>query len=285
MRPETIAALVVFAAAAGILYAWNSRRTLRLMQERLAKPAEAEPESEEAHLPRPLLRRAIWLPWAVGAALGLGMYFFFDLRGPYCLAVGFLASLLGGQIETMLFERRVHLVETQLADAIDLMVGGLRAGAGVLQTLENAARETQRPLQDQLNETVGRIRLGDDAQEVFRELAQRLPLETFILFASALSIHWEVGGSLAPTLATVGRTIRDRIELTRRIRSMTGQSRMSVIGVLIATYAIAVIMWANDPERFERFLDSDVGSALAAGVVVLQAVGIVWSSSLARIRF
>ena len=49
----------------------------------------------------------------------------------------------------------------------------------------------------------------------------RVPLETFRLFAAALTVHQEVGGSLAPTLATVGRIIRDRIELTRRIRSLT----------------------------------------------------------------
>jgi hypothetical protein len=44
-------------------------------------------------------------------------------------------------------------------------------------------------------------------------------------------------------------------------------------------------MWSNDPERFEKFLTSDMGSMLAAGVIVMQAVGIVWSSSIARIRF
>jgi tight adherence protein B len=285
MDPKAIVALVVLAVAAGLLYAWNSRRTLRLMEERLAKVRPEAERDDESEPLRPLLRRYGWLPWAIGAVIGLSLYLFLDLRAAYCLAVALLTSLLGGQIEAMLHERRVHLIETQLADAIDLMVGGLRAGAGVLNTLDNAAREAQRPLQDQLHEAVGRIRLGDDAQDVFRQFAERVPLETFILFASALSIHWEVGGSLAPTLSTVGRTIRDRIELTRRIRSMSAQSRMSVIGVLIATYAIAVIMWSNDPERFERFLTSDMGSMLAAGVIVMQAVGIVWSSSIARIRF
>ena len=58
----------------------------------------------------------------------------------------------------------------------------------------------------------------------------RVPLETFRLFSAALTVHQEVGGSLAPTLATVGRIIRDRIELTRRVRSLTVQSRASTAG-------------------------------------------------------
>ena len=50
-----------------------------------------------------------------------------------------------------------------------------------------------------------------------------------VLFAAALSVHWEVGGSLAPILATVGRTVRDRIELSRRISAMTTQARLSIV--------------------------------------------------------
>ena len=59
----------------------------------------------------------------------------------------------------------------------------------------------------------------------YRGLTKRVPLETFLLFTSALTVHWETGGSLAPTLASVGRTIRDRIEIARRIRSNSAQSR------------------------------------------------------------
>ena len=192
-----------------------------------------------------------WLPWAAGLAIAIALHFTLDLSWVYCGAAGLLVALLGGQLEVMLVERRTNKIENQLADAIDLMVSGFRAGAGVLNSLDNAAHESRRPLREQFEEIVGRIRLGDDAQEVFGELAARVPLESFMLFSSALSVHWEVGGSLAPTLATVGRTIRDRIELTRRIHSMTAQSRMSIIGVLLGTYAIAAIMWSNDPERME----------------------------------
>jgi uncharacterized membrane protein (UPF0127 family) len=123
------------------------------------------------------------------------------------------------------------LIEVQLADAIDLMTGALQAGGGVTSALENAIAETRRPLRPQLEDVLGRIRFGDDPQAVLRSLAARVPLETFRLFASVLSVHWEIGGSLAPTLATVGRQVRDRIELSRRLRSLTVQSRASTIAV------------------------------------------------------
>ena len=281
---EVAVLLLLFAGGAYAAYAlavWRRGLARQRLQAAHGDVTIGEPASEL----RPMLRRARWLPWVVGAMIGAGLYFTFGLQPTYGVAIALLMALIGVQIEATWAQRRVQRLEIQLADAIDLIVGALRAGGGLLGALENAAHESRRPLRDLFDEMVGRIRLGDDPQTVFVGLTERVPLETFQLFASALAVHYEVGGSLAPTLATVGRTIRDRIELSRRIRSMTAQSRASVLGVLAATYFIALIMWANDHERMATFLDSQMGAVLVSGAIVLQAVGIVWTSLLSRVRF
>src|SRR5207248_10629962 len=137
-------------------------------------------------------------------------------------------------------------------------------GGGVLSALELAAHETRSPLKEQFQEVLGRVRYGDDPQDVLRALERRVPLETFRLLCAALSVHWEVGGSLAPLLATVGRTIRDRIELSRRVRSLTTQSRVSTVAVMLTTYFIAAVVWRNDPQRMEAFLSTTIGQQLVA---------------------
>jgi tight adherence protein B len=132
---------------------------------------------------------------------------------------------------------------------------------------------------------LGRLRYGDQPLAVFGGLAQRVRLENFRLFAAALAVHWEVGGSLAPTLSTVGRTIRDRIDVGRRVRSMTMQSRVSTLAVLAVTYFLALIMWRNSPERFVAFLTNSIGQACVALALLLQAVGIVWASKIGKVKF
>lgn len=279
--------LAILAAAALILLLWWAvrRRRYQLARERLTLDIIPDTEAEEVVPARRVLRRARWAPWLAGLILGLILFYAVHVPLVYCVAFALLASLLGGWLESLLVERRALLIEIQLADTIDLMVGALRAGAGLSSALDNARLESRAPLREQLEEVVGRIRLGDDPREVFEDLTERVPLETFRLFATALSVHWEVGGGLAPTLATVGRTIRDRIELSRRVRAMTAQSRVSILGVLAATYAIAAIIWANDPPRMRAFLFSPVGSWLVAGAIVLQGIGIIWSAALARVRY
>ncbi len=275
-----------FAMIALVAVGWRSARQRELAWQRLAEIGAPFAEGERGGaVTRRLHRRWIWVPWALAALTSLIVLLVFRLSTPYVVASGLMTGLLASQIESMLAARYTAKLETQLADAIDIMIGAVGAGASVGTAIEAAITECRSPLQPYLEEVAGRIRLGDEPAEVFRSLAQRVPLETFLLFTSALSVHWEVGGKLSSTLTTVARTIRDRIDVSRRIRSNTAQSQFSTLAIIGLTYFIAVIVWRNGPEQMEEFVRSSVGSWFVAGSVVLQAAGIVWMSMISKPRF
>jgi tight adherence protein B len=234
---------------------------------------------------RRLSRNWIWLPWVIG--IGIALSIWLVLRWPiqYVVAIGAVISLLLSQLEAFLHARHIALLERQLADAIDIMIGAVSSGAAVGPAIDAATMETDRPLKPYLEELSGRIRLGDEPIQVFRSLADRVPLETFLLFSSSLGVHYEVGGRLAPTLATVGRTIRDRIEVTRRIQSNIAQSQFSTFAILGLIYLIAVIVWRNGPEPMREFVTSTVGSWFVAGSIIMQAVGIAWMNVISKPKF
>jgi Flp pilus assembly protein TadB len=282
--------VAVLLSAAGVsFYLWFNARLQNRSRHRLGRALAATdeagelPEFDTAPL-KTFSRRHWFLPFLAGGVAMAALWLLAGIRPIYSFTGGLVVLTLAWQLDAMLAERRVQKIESQLADAIDLMVGALRAGAGFKKALESALRESPPPLNRQLEEVVNRIELGASAQAVFRSLTERVPLETFLLFSSALSVHWEVGGSLAPTLATVGRTIRDRIELSRRSRAMTTQARVSIISVLCVTYFIALFMWFNDPGRMRGFLSTNVGSFLVAAAVTMQALGIAWSAYISRGR-
>lgn len=282
---ETLTLLGLASGCGALVYAWRQLRARAIAQERFARSRSAPAVAEPAiATDRPFARRHYAAPWiaafAVAAVLYLG-----GLDRVFAAALGTMVGFLGGLVDTMWLSRQQKLIEQQLAAAIDLMVGTLYAGGSVPAALEAALAETARPLAPQLGEVLGRLRYGDEPASVFRSLAARVPLDNFRLFSTCLAVHWEVGGSLAPTLATVGRTIRDRIEIGRRIHSMATQSRVSTIAVLGATYFIALIMWRNDPERMAAFLTNPIGKTLVAGALVMQMVGVVWASKLTKVRF
>jgi Flp pilus assembly protein TadB len=282
----TLGLVSLAAVLAAALYGWRQMSLRQLALDRLAESELAEP----AALPRvrmrgPLARRWWWTPWLLGIVVGLVAFFFVQIGWVYSAAVALIVGLLASQVEGFLAARTARKLESQLADAIDLMIGALGAGAGVSQALAAAGEETKQPLRDQLDDVLGRIRLGDDPQHVFRSLAERVPLETFTLFSSALAVNWVAGGSLTPTLAHVGRTIRDRIEISRRIASNIAQSQLSTVFILLLTYFIAAIVWRNNPAQMQTFVNTEVGSYFVAGSMVLQCVGIVWMNAISKPRW
>jgi len=266
---------------------WRNARARSLARQRMEGPIEVADPSQLEPIPaaRSYLVRYRFVPWMLGLVVAALMHFAFGWALPYVIAVGLIVSLLGGQLESHLAARNTAKIETQLADAIDLMVAALGAGAGITDALENAMHESRGPLRPQLEEVVGRIHFGESPRTVYHGLIQRVPLETFLLFSSALSVQSETGGSLAPTLASVGRTIRDRIEIARRIRSNSAQSEVSTVAVLLLTYFIALVVWRTNPEQMGEFLATSVGQWAVAGTILAQAAGLVWMSFISRIRF
>ena len=275
-----------FALIALVAVGWRSVRRREIAWQRLAEVNQTRAEGERVPVGvRRLHRRWIWAPWGLALMIAGVTALVSRFSMPYVVALGVMVGFLASQLESFLAARHAATLEGQLADAIDIMIGAVDAGAGVGAAIDAAITECRAPLRPYLEEVKGRIQLGDEPAEVFRSLAQRVPLEAFLLFTSALAVHWEVGGKLSSTLTTVGRTIRDRIDVARRIRSNTTQSQFSTLAIIGLTYFIAVIVWRNGPEQMEEFVRSSVGSWFVAGSVVLQAVGIVWMNLISKPRF
>ena len=289
MRESGFVLLILGLALAAIARGWSVARARRISCERLELDLEAaeseEPASDEPPPVQPFLTRHRSASWIAGGIVAALIYFVARLQGAYAGMFAVVVGLLVHEVEESLAGRTIQRIEMQLADAIDLMVASLRAGAGMFNSLEAAIDESRAPLRPQLEQVLGRIHYGDDPSAVYRGLMGHVPLETFRLFAAALTVHQEVGGSLAPTLSTVGRIIRDRIELTRRIRSLTVQSRASTVAILGTTYFIGLVMWRTDPPRMEEFLSTTIGSTMLSGAVILQGIGIFWTSWLSRLKY
>jgi tight adherence protein B len=189
-------------------------------------------------------------------------------------AVGGLIGVLGFIIESMVAARRVLRLEMQLTEVIDGLVGSLRVGLALPKALDMAMQEAKAPLRSYLEDIVARLRLGDDALALFYELAQRIPLESVKLFTLTLSAQWATGGRIATSLATVGRTIRDRIEVSRRVAAQAVEAQVSVAAMMGISYGLAWIMYRANPKPFVTFLMSDLGLYL-----------IVWVKQMSHIRY
>lgn len=290
MSPWLLFPLALVAIVVVMVYLLQRAAVRRMALERLeASRRDDDPAAnfdEPPLLPERVFAWRYWpLPWLLAVALFFVLWSLVRMPLPFAGAFSFVAALLGVQLEASIYAWRVDRIENQLADAIDLMVAAVKAGASLEGALESAVRDGRQPLRRQIEEVLGRIRFGDDVGDVLVGLSRRVPLESFRLFATTIAVNWEVGGSLALTLSAIGRTIRDRIELSRRMRSMTTQARASIVSVMGVAYFLAALMWRNDPDRFARFLGSTFGQATCVTAIVLQGIGIIWIGAISKPKF
>ena len=218
-----------------------------------------------------------WVPAALAGALAFGIAGFgLGFSTGIALAAGFdLGALVyvGFAIRSAGRELRA---EQQLGDALRLMTAALRAGASPNDALERAAAQVDAPIGPQLAGAAGRLRLGEDAGEVLGALGRESHLDSLRLFSQALAVQWRAGGSLQSTLTTVGKFVRDRVELQRRIESQVAPTRSSVLILAGATFAVGFLSWSNDPLNIERFVASSTGSVGIALCLALQGLSFLW---------
>ena len=250
-----------------------------------AEPIDDAIETSVRHRRSAVLRRYWWLGIPVAVIVVMTLWLTLGIPWPYLAAIFAMVLLCAGQIDEILCQLRVQKLEQQLADSIDMMVAGVKSGAGLQSALESSVKQARKPWAGEADQLVRAIRFGEDPVDALGDLAERLPLESVLLFSQTLAVNWRVGGRLSITLANVGRTVRDRIELSRRMYAMTTQARLSVISVIVVTYFIGALIWRNDPERMSGFLVSIVGQTMVSIGMLLQAVGIVWISWMSKPRF
>jgi tight adherence protein B len=276
--------LVVALFGAGL---WSLRSVYyrRLTRSRLA----AQPMTEAPPVQRQIVgrsyRQATWFYPVLVAAVVFAGSLLLRFKLPIAVSLVLLALAVCGLLIQLWRDRRDGIIQAQLADAIDVIIGAVRAGSSSTVALDAAMRASAHPLRSHLETLLGRIRLGDSTREVVNDLARNVPLETFRLFAFTFGVHWEAGGSLAPALRITARSVRDRIEVSRRMRAQTAEMSASLLGITLIVYILGYFMWKTNPVRTESFLASVIGAYTVASSIGLQACGFLWVRHLMKFKY
>jgi tight adherence protein B len=135
--------------------------------------------------------------------------------------------------------RRLLRFDEQLADMLNLMVNGLRAGYSTLQALEAVSKELPPPISDEFRRVVQEMQLGIPMERALDNLFRRIQSKDLDLVITAMNVQREVGGNLSEILETISHTIRERVKIKGEIRVlvsqvMTSGKFLSIMPILLA---------------------------------------------------
>jgi tight adherence protein B len=211
---------------------------------------------------------------AIGTAFVL--WYFID-RGnslPIFTVVGFFVGLnLPRMYVHRQQDKRLRRFEGQLADMLNLMVNGLRAGYSSMQAMESVSKEMPTPISDEFRRVVQEMQLGIAMEVALDNLLRRIPSPDLDLVVTAMNVQREVGGNLVEILDTISYTIRERVRVKGEIRVMTSQVLYSGRFLAMLPLIIAGVLWlVNRPYMMQFFNPGTrlvgIGALVAGGLMI-----------------
>lgn len=164
---------------------------------------------------------------------------------------------------------RLYKFNDQLADMLNLMVNGLRAGYSTMQALEAVSRELPAPICDEFRRVVQEMQIGIAMEKSLENLLRRIPSDDLDFVVTAINVQREVGGNLSEILDTISFTIRERVRIKGEIRVMTASVRTSGAVLSLIPVFLSLALWFVSPEYIGAFFSrGPLCGWLAVGTIV-----------------
>jgi tight adherence protein B len=235
------------------------------------------------------------LTWTVSQVLllvalaGLGSYVLLHLYGPRLmfslqLAITITAALLPLLYVQFKRNRRLHKIEQQLPDALDLIGRALRAGHSFSSGLKMVDEEMTGPIAREFGMTHDEVNFGITLQQALTNLGQRIPLTDLRYFVIAVLIQRETGGNLTELLTNLSKLIRNRLQLHAKIRVLTAEGRISAWTLGLLPFALAGLMNLGNPDFISVLWKEPAGIQLTQITLFVMAVGGLWLWRLTKVR-
>ena len=222
--------------------------------------------------------------FAAAVAIAIIAYQFMSPWNAVALAfiVGIFLPII--QVRLKRNERLSSLV-TQMPDALDLMARALLVGHPLNTLLNAVANEMPDPIGSEFGIVVDQVSFGDELTEAFRDFADRVDQEDIHYLSTAIAIQHGTGGDLARVLKVLSRTIRDRLNMRKRIKALSAEGRLTAAFLSFIPVLIFVIMQFLTPSYYGSIANEPEAVPLGIAIVVLTVLNALAMRKLVNFRF
>lgn len=188
-----------------------------------------------------------------------------------------IISVLLGLTPKFLYEflkkRRANRFILDLPDALLSMSSMLRAGTNISVALEVLVVESQGPITQEFGLFLREMRIGVDYDQALDNLLERMPSKELQLVIAGMKISREIGGSLAEVLGRLSETLRKKIEMEGKIKSLTAQGIIQGYVMTGLPFLIGFALYKIEPQAMSRLFTEPIGWAVCTTVVVFVGIG------------
>ena len=220
-------------------------------------------------------RRTFWTVGIVaGAVAFIGTWL---AGGPLYLAAAFgVVGLLGlpRWYVNRRRKKRIRRFVDEFANAVDVIVRGVKAGLPLNDCIKIIANEAAEPVRGEFRQISETQALGLTLSEAVARLPDRVPVPEANFFAIVIAIQQKAGGNLAEALGNLSRVLRERKKMKGKIGAMAMEAKASAYIIGALPVVVMVLVWITSPAYISLLFTETLGNVILGASAMWMSMGV-----------
>jgi tight adherence protein B len=173
-----------------------------------------------------------------------------------------------------MIRRRQEKFLVEFANAIDIIVRGIKSGLPLPDCLQIIASESPEPVKSEFIDLVEQQKVGVPLSRAFERMYDRVPLQEVNFFAIVIAIQAQTGGNLAEALGNLSQVLRDRYRLQAKVKAFSAEAKASAMIIGALPPCVMLLVYITTPDYIGILFHEKLGNVMliASGVWMLMGV-------------
>lgn len=163
----------------------------------------------------------------------------------------------------------------QFANAIDIIVRGIKSGLPLNDCVQVIASEMLEPVRSEFADLVEQQKVGVPISRALERMHDRMPLQEVNFFAIVIAIQSQTGGNLAETLTNLSSVLRERHLLQAKVRAFSAEAKASAMIIGALPPLVMGVVYLTSPDYISLLWSSQLGKAMLAASAIWMLIGVV----------
>ncbi|MGE0595010.1 MAG: type II secretion system F family protein [Hyphomonadaceae bacterium] len=255
------------------------------LSEKASRKARVSIKGQIAQAGLTITPTAFWI-----GSIGLGVVLALVgliVQGPIGAAVGGFVGVLGipRWVLKMMVAGRQKKFSNQLADAIDIIVRGVKSGLPLGQCLRIIAAESPEPLRTEFQALVDAQAVGVPLDQSMQRMYDRMPLAEVNFFQIVLVIQQKTGGNLSESLGNLSSVLRSRKLMKEKVKALSAEAKASAMIIGALPFFVMGTVYVTKPDYISILFTHPTGHLILLGCTVMMTTGIVIMNKMVNFKF
>jgi tight adherence protein B len=171
------------------------------------------------------------------------------------------------------------------ANAVDIIVRGIKSGLPLGDCLQTIAKESPEPLRSEFIELVEQQKVGVPLASAFDRMYQRMPLQEVNFFGIVIAIQSQTGGNLAEALSNLAQVLRDRYRLQAKVKTFSAEAKASAMIIGVLPPLVILLVYLTAPEYISLLWNHKIGNVMLILSAIWMLMGVLVMRKMIRFDY